>query len=75
MDVFTKQAWVKIWKDKTNKRVLNAFIQIVTESNCKSNKLWIDQGIEFYNKLMQGWLSNNDVLIHSTRNKSKVSNR
>ena len=26
------------------KTVLNAFIETINESNCKSNKLWVDQG-------------------------------
>ena len=38
---------------KKDKIVLNAFIQIVNESNRKPNKLWVDQGIEFYNKRNQ----------------------
>ena len=28
-------------------------MEIVNESNRKPNKLWFDQGREFYNKLMQ----------------------
>ena len=42
--VSTKYAWVKHLKDKKGKTVLNAFIEIVNESNCKPNKLWVDQG-------------------------------
>ena len=68
IDVFTKYAWVKKVKDKKGKTVLNAFIEIVNESNCKPNKLWVDQGREFYNKLMQEWLDNNDILMYSTHN-------
>ena len=44
MDVFTKYAWVKSLKDKKDKTILNAFIKIVSESNRKPNKLWVDQG-------------------------------
>ena len=44
IDVFTKYAWVKLSKDKKGKTVLNAFIEIVTESNHKPNKLWLNQG-------------------------------
>ena len=44
IDVFTKYAWVKPLKDKKGKTVLNAFIEIVNESNRKPNKLWVDQG-------------------------------
>ena len=58
IDVFTKYAWFKPLKDKKGKTVLNAFIEIVDESNRKRNKLWVDQGREFYNKLMQEWLDN-----------------
>ena len=68
IDVFTKYAWVKPLKDKKGKTVLNAFMEIVNESNCKPNKLWVDQGREFYNKLMQEWLDNNDILMYSTHN-------
>ena len=39
IDVFTKYAWVKPLKDKKGKTVLNAFIEIVNESNRKPNKL------------------------------------
>ena len=52
---------VKPLKDKKGKTVLNAFSETVNESNCKPNKLWIDQGSEFDNKLMQEWLKNNDI--------------
>ena len=58
IDVFTKYAWVKALKDKKGKTVLNVLIAIVNESNSKPNKLWVDQGREFYNKLMQEWLNN-----------------
>ena len=71
IDVFTKYAWVKFLKDKIGKKVLNAFIEIVNESNCKPNKLWVDQGSEFYDKLMPEWLENNDILMYSTRNEVK----
>ena len=69
--VFTKCAWVKSLKDKSGKAVLNAFIEIVNESNCKPDELWVDQRREFYNKLMQEWLDNNDILIYSTHNEGK----
>ena len=36
--------WVKLLKEKTNKTVLNAFIEIENESNRKPNKLWVYQG-------------------------------
>ena len=32
------------------KTVLNVFIEIVDESNSKSNKSWVDQGRAYYKK-------------------------
>ena len=69
--VFTKYAWVKPLKNKEGKAVLNAFIEIVNEPNRKPNKLWVDQEREFYNKIMQEWLDNNDILMYSTHNEGK----
>ena len=71
VDAFTKYAWVKPFKDKKCKTVLNAFIKIVNESNCKPNKLWLKQKRKFYNKFMQELLHNNDILMYSTHNESK----
>ena len=67
IDVFTKYAWVKPLEDKKDKTVLNDFMEIVNESNRKSNKLWVDEGRETYNKLMQEWLDNEifDCIRHS----------
>ena len=59
-------------KDKNSKTVLNAFIKIVNESDHKPNKLQVDQGREFYNKLMQEWLDNNDILMYPTHNEGKA---
>ena len=71
IDVFTKYAWVKPLKVKNGKRFLNAFIEIVNESNGKPIKLWVDQRREFYNKLMQEKLDNNDIIMYSTHNEGK----
>ena len=49
IDVFTKCGWVKSLKDKKAKVALNDSIGIVKESKRQPNKLWIDQGREFYN--------------------------
>ena len=70
IDVFTKYIWIKPLKDKIGKIVLNAFIEIVNESNCKPNKLWLDQGRELYNQLMQECLGNNDISMSSSHNES-----
>ena len=71
IDVFTKYAWVKSLKGKKSKTVLNAFMKRINKSNHKPNKLWVDQGREFYNKLMQEWLDNSDILVYLTYNEGK----
>ena len=53
MDVFGKYAWFKSLKDKKEKIVLHAFLEIVNESNREPSKLWVDQGREFCNTLVQ----------------------
>ena len=55
-------------KSYISNTVLNAFIEIINECSRKPNKLWVDQGRKFYNKLMLEWLSNTDILIYSTHN-------
>ena len=67
IDVFTKYAWVKPLKRKNS----YAFIKIINKSNRKLDKLRVDQGREFYHKLMQEWLDNNDILMYSTNNEGK----
>ena len=44
IDVFTKYGWVKPLKDKKSITVLDDFIEIVNEYNCKRNISWVDQG-------------------------------
>ena len=68
---------LSLWKIKKAKTALNTFIEIVNESNRKPNELLVDQGRGFYNKLMQEWLDNNDVLIYSTYNEgnSEITER
>ena len=71
IDTFTKYAWVKPLKDKKGKTDLKAFIEIANEPNQKPHSLWVSQGKEFHNKLMQEWLGNNYILMYSTLNEGK----
>ena len=50
---------------------------LLNESNCKPNKLRVDQGKEFYNRFMQKWLVDNGILIYLTHNvrKSVIAER
>ena len=40
-------------KDRKGKMVLNVSIELVDESNRKTNKLWVDQRRKFYNKILE----------------------
>jgi len=51
-DCFTKYTWGIPLKNKKGETIANAFKQIIKESNRKPNKLWVDQGKEFYNQYM-----------------------
>ena len=42
---------------------------VVNESKCQPNELWVDQGKEFSNSLMQKWLDDNDILMYLTHMK------
>ena len=50
VDLFSKYAWVIPIKDKKDTSIVNAFKKTLSDSNRKPNKIWVDQGIEFYNK-------------------------
>ena len=50
---------------------MQSLMEMVNESNCKPNKLWVHQEREFYNKLMQKWLENNCILMYCTHNECK----
>ena len=62
---------LSFWKIKKAKTVLHGFIVMVNESKKCPHKSWLDQGKEIYNKLMQKWLHDHDIFMHSTYNDSK----
>ena len=45
----------------------------MNDSKRKPNKLWIDQGRDLYNNLMQKWLDDNNILTYFTCNEGKIS--
>ena len=53
IDLFSKYALVVPLKDKKGISITNAFNKIIKQSNRKSNKIWIDQGGEFYNNVFK----------------------
>jgi hypothetical protein len=77
IDVFSKYAWSVKLLDKTATAVLTAFKNITETSNRKPKHIWVDQGKEFYNKQMDQWLKENDIIRYSTfgEHKSAVVER
>ena len=71
IDVFSTYAFVLPLKDKKGASITNAFNKIIKQSNRKPNKIWVDQGGEFYNNVFKRWLSNNDIIMYSTFNEGK----
>ena len=71
IDLFSKYAFVVPLKDKKGTSITNAFNKIIKQSNRKPNKIWVDQGGEFYNHVFQKWLSDNDIIMYSTFNEGK----
>ena len=53
IDLYSKYAFVIPLKDKKGISIVNAFNKIIKESNRKQNKIWVDQGGEFYNNVFE----------------------
>ena len=59
-------------KKKKGISIVNALRKIIKQSNRKPNKIWVDQGGEFYNRDFKKWLSDNDIIMYSTYNRGKL---
>ena len=71
IDLFSKYAWVIPIKDKKGISIVNAFKKILSYSNRKPNKIWVDQGSEFYNKSFKCFLKINNIEMYSKYNEGK----
>ena len=71
IDLYSKHAFVIPLKDKKGISIVNAFDKIIKQSNRKPNKIWVDQGGEFYNNVFKKWLSDNDIIMYLTYNEGK----
>ena len=70
IDLFSKYAWVVPIKDKKGTSIVNAFQKIISEGR-KPNKIWVDQGSEFYNNSFKDFLKMNNIEMYSTYNEVK----
>ena len=71
IDLYSKYAFVVPLKDKKGISIVNAFDKFIKQSNRKPNKIWVDQGNEFYNRDFTKWLSDNNIIMYSTYNEGK----
>ena len=71
IDLFSKYASVVPLKDKKGTTIVNAFQSILNNSKRKPNKIWVDEGSEFYKNVFKKWLRDNDIIIYSTHNEGK----
>ena len=54
IDLFSKYVWAFPLKDKKGVTIGHAFQNILDSSNRKANKIWVNQGSEFYNSSKNG---------------------
>ena len=71
IDVFSKYGWAVPLKTKTGVAVTDALESIFKDHTPK--KLWVDQGNEFYNQVLEPVLKKHDIQIYSTHNDEKCS--
>ena len=70
IDLFSKYAWVIPLKDKKGTSIINAFQKIISKER-KPNKIWVDQGSEFYYQSFKDFLKINNIEMYSTFSEGK----
>ena len=71
INIFSKYALAAFLKDQKFIVIANAFQKILTKSNRKPKKIWVDKESELYNRSMRSWLQVNDTEMYSAYNKEK----
>ena len=70
IDIFSKCAWVVPLKNKRGISIVNAFQKIISKGR-KPNKIWVDQGSEFYNQSFKDFLKINNMEMYWTYSEGK----
>ena len=70
IDLFSKYAWVIPLKDKKGTSIVNAFKKMISKGR-KPDKIWVDQGSEFYNQSFKDFLKINSIEMYSAFNEGK----
>ena len=71
IDLISKYACVIPIKDKKGTSIVNAFKKIISKGQRKPNKIWVDQGSEFYSNTFKDFLKINDIEMYSKFNEGK----
>ena len=71
IDIFSKYVWIVPLKNEKGVTIVNAFKTVLDNSRRKPNKIWVDQGSEFYNNSFKKWSDDNDLKMYSTYNAGK----
>ena len=70
IDLFNKYAWVVPVKDKRGASIVNGLQKIISKWR-KPNKIWVDQGSEFYNSSFKDFLKIDNIEMYSRYNEGK----
>jgi hypothetical protein len=71
MDIYTRYAWAIPMKSKSADDVLDAFRKVINGSKRMPSKIWVDEGLEFYNVKMTKYLGDNGIVRYSTQGDGK----
>ena len=71
INIFSKYTWVVPLKNKGGVTTINPFQKILDDLKRKPNKIWVDQGNEFYNNSFKKWLEKDDIEMYSTHKEGK----
>ncbi len=53
IDIYSRYAWSIPLKNKSKESLLKEFESIIDDTGRHSDKLWVDEGSEFYNNLFK----------------------
>ena len=63
IDLFSNCAWVIPLKDKKGTSIINEFQKIISKER-EPNKIWVNQGSEFYNQSFKNFLKINNIEMY-----------
>ena len=72
IDIFSKYTWVVPLRDKKGVSIVDAFQNMLDDSNRKSNKIWVNKESEFYNNSVKKWVKDNDIEMYSIHDGKSV---